>query len=551
MKQQKLQVVLCWHMHQPEYRDARTREFLRPWTYLHAMKDYSDMAAHLERVQGARAVVNFSTILLDQIADYAERLRTWVETGRRIGDPLLDALAGPLPEDGRARRRLLQVALRANEKTMIRPFAAYVALAERARQALEAGTDPGERDLFDLLVWYQLAWTGESLRRESPSLRRLFDKGQGFTATDARRLLTLGAEVLSGLLPRYRDLAQAGKIELSVTPHAHPIMPLLLDLGSARDAMPGVQLPARPYPAGEARCRWHIEQAIERFERHFGWRPEGCWPAEGSVSEDSVALLAEYGFRWCASGTNVLRHTLGKAGAGGDEHLGLWRTESDIAVFFRDDDLSDRIGFRYSDWHADDAVADLAERLDRLRRNWSGDGPPTAVIMLDGENAWEHFPYNGWYFLRQLYGELAAHPGIECGTFTSRLEHGGARQPLPRLVAGSWVYGNFSIWIGDPAKNRAWEQLIAAREALGNGPAAGAEAFAEQLAVCEASDWFWWLGGDNDPRNSSDFDRLYRRHLRALYHLAGLTVPEDLNRAASTESKPAAASGGSMRRADL
>ena len=64
-----LNVVLCWHMHQPEYRDLRSGQYQFPWTYLHAVKDYVDMAAHLEAHPGARAVVNFAPVLLEQIAD--------------------------------------------------------------------------------------------------------------------------------------------------------------------------------------------------------------------------------------------------------------------------------------------------------------------------------------------------------------------------------------------------------------------------------------------------------------------------------------------------
>ena len=55
-----------WHMHQPDYRDMRTGRVHLPWTYLHATKDYVDMAAHLEAVPEARAVVNFAPILLEQ-----------------------------------------------------------------------------------------------------------------------------------------------------------------------------------------------------------------------------------------------------------------------------------------------------------------------------------------------------------------------------------------------------------------------------------------------------------------------------------------------------
>ena len=61
-----MSVVLCWHMHQPEYRDRRSGVIHQPWTYLHAIKDYVDMAAHIEARPGARAVVNFAPILLEQ-----------------------------------------------------------------------------------------------------------------------------------------------------------------------------------------------------------------------------------------------------------------------------------------------------------------------------------------------------------------------------------------------------------------------------------------------------------------------------------------------------
>ena len=42
-------LILCWHMHQPDYRHHVTGEFALPWTYLHAIKDYTDMAYHLEQ----------------------------------------------------------------------------------------------------------------------------------------------------------------------------------------------------------------------------------------------------------------------------------------------------------------------------------------------------------------------------------------------------------------------------------------------------------------------------------------------------------------------
>src|SRR5690606_29173431 len=110
-------------------------------------------------------------------------------------------------------------------------------------------------------------------------------KAQGFTDEDARQLLALFGRVLAALIPRYRKLAETGGIELSLTPHAHPILPLLIDMSVARDARPDVTLPGCTYPGGEDRCRWHIERALELCQEYFGVRPRGCWPSEGGVSE--------------------------------------------------------------------------------------------------------------------------------------------------------------------------------------------------------------------------------------------------------------------------
>ncbi|MGE0049775.1 MAG: glycoside hydrolase, partial [Acidithiobacillus sp.] len=91
--------------------------------------------------------------------------------------------------------------------------------------------------LADLLVWYHLAWTGETLRRKSATIQDLMAKGSGFTTADRTALLACLGETITGLLPRYQALAQAGRIEISTTPYQHPIAPLLLDFRSARDGL--------------------------------------------------------------------------------------------------------------------------------------------------------------------------------------------------------------------------------------------------------------------------------------------------------------------------
>jgi alpha-amylase/alpha-mannosidase (GH57 family) len=544
-------------MHQPQYRHAVESRYLKPWTWLHGIKDYADMAAHLESVPGAKAVVNFSSILLVQLEDYCARIARWRIEGLPIGDPLLDALGGGLPGTTAEQLAVTEACLHANEAHMIAAFPPFSELHGEAREAV-ARSRPLDADTFyDFVTWYHLAWTGESLRREHPLLRTLMQKARAFGRDDGRELLVLIGNVLADLVPRYRRLADSGTIELSLTPHGHPILPLLVDLGVAREAMPDVALPGVRYPGGLERCRWHITRAVAEFERRFGRRPAGCWPSEGGVSQEILRLLAECGFEWTATGTNVLRNSIGRAAE--EAHFSAWRIGSEthpVSCFFRDDELSDRIGFQYSSWAAEHALDDFVARLEAVRRQWRGPEAPVVSMIMDGENAWEHYPYNGWYFLQHLYSTLARHEHIELTTYCDMLSAGVAAEHLPRLIAGSWVCGDFAVWIGDPQKNRAWELLAAAKtaadRALSNpGLAAPArEAIIEQLAVCEGSDWFWWLGRDNRPEDSVDFDNLFRTHLEALYQLLGEPLPEHIEPIAPPSGKrPVAGASGAMRRA--
>lgn len=549
-------LVLCWHMHQPEYRDIASGSYLRPWSYLHGIKDYTDMAAVIEAVPEARAVVNFSPTLLEQIEDYAGQLRAHLERGAALRDPVLAWLAADhLPDGAEVRREIAAQGLRANAQRMIERFPAYARLAALARQALAEPAVLGylaEPFFFDLLVWHHLAWCGESLRRADPRIAELMAREAGFDRSARRSLLAAIADALAGIIPRYRALAEAGRIELSVTPYSHPILPLLLDLASAREAVPDLPLPHAHYPGGAERARWQLATARAVFERYFGRAPVGCWPSEGALSASSLELIAAAGFQWAASGQQVLHHSLGPNGGDTCIHHAYRLGKLPTLCFFRDDGLSDKIGFEYQSWRAEDAVADLVHHLENIDRACRDRRHRVIAIILDGENCWEHYPHNGDFFLPELYRTLGHHPRFNLTTFAASA---AAAQPLPlpKLVAGSWVYGTLTTWIGDPDKNRAWEMLCAAKGVCdqvladpGLDPARRA-AIERQLALCEASDWFWWFGDYNPADAVAEFDRLYRGHLRHLYQLLDRPAPAELA-AVGFHGRGSPELGGVMRR---
>ena len=556
----RLKVAICWHMHQPHYRDGLDGAYRLPWVYLHALKDYTDMAAHLENVPGARAVVNFSPVLLEQLEDYARLLDRHLAAGGPLADVLLDRLAGiaPVPDDAAGREAWLRDCLKGNAVRMFEPHPRHAALVETARAALAGAAGPAALDylspdfFIDLLVWYHLAWTGVSVRNADPRLGALIERGGGYTVADRRLLLETIRDACAGIAPRYRALADTGRIELSMTPYGHPIVPLLLDFGVLAEATPAAPAPDYPgYPGGHERVRWHMDRGLEIFTTAFGRRPVGVWLSEGGVSEESVAMLDEYGVRWTATGEGVWRNS--RPDAPRERLFAPHRLPgADCLVIFRDEGLSDLIGFDYASWHADDAVTDLIGHLEAVRKGLAEQAGECLVpIILDGENAWEHYPDNGSWFVPALYEQLAAHPGLELTTFGDALDAGVHIEPLARLVAGSWVHGSFSTWMGQADKNRGWDRLVEAKRAydaaIDGLPRDARPRLAHQLALCESSDWVWWFGDDHPGESVRDFDCMYRRHLKRLHELLGAPVPDNLDAPLSAGGGEAE-NAGTMRR---
>ena len=525
-----------WHMHQPQYEDLISKEFYLPWAYLHGIKDYSDMAFALEQNINARAVINFSTVLLQQIDEYRTQLQQFFDQDEAPRDPLLAMLgATSAPQSPAERLKIIKQCLRANQKNLIERFPVYQGLCSIAQQVIDDRLPLSylsEQFIFDLVTWYHIAWMGESIRLHDPRIARLVALNSEFSHASRYQLLEVIFETINSLTARYRKLYEAKRIELSFTPLAHPIIPLLLDFDSACQSQQGTLVPTPNYPGGEARSRVHIEQGIAVFKRHFGTEPTGCWAAEGGISMATLKLFDQYNLKWTASGLGVLNKSLQQHQRDDEPHQAFQFNGCQIRCFFRDDHLSDLIGFTYHDWNATDAISNLISKIEQMHQQRPNSKMIVAII-LDGENCWEYYHHNGYYFLQALYAYLADHEKIQLTTFSEYLERQPEHPQLPSLVPGSWVYGDFSTWIGHPEKNRGWALLIGAKQAydqiIQTLPETEQELAAEQLAICESSDWFWWLGDYNAPDSVRSFDHLFRLHLKNLYLRLKLTPPVELD----------------------
>jgi len=538
----QLSVAFLWHMHQPYYKDLVSGRYVMPWVRLHGIKDYYDMANILREFPGVRQTFNLVPSLIDQILDYCD--------GGATG-PYIEMTLKPAAElDKTDKVFVLRNFFLANWDNMIKPYPRYWdLLSKRGPSVQEKELERISRyfsmqDFLDLQVWFNLTWFDPLFKEGDPLIKGLIEKGRDYTEQEKELLVEKQREVMGLILPEYAELWTKGQIEVSVSPYYHPILPLLCDTETARVASPDRTLPVRFIHPEDAREQ--VRRAVERCEKVLGKRPVGMWPSEGSVSEDIIPILAGEGIRWIATDEQILANSLGVPLD--RDYAGLpkkpevlyrhYRAEKDgsgLDMVFRDHTLSDLIGFTYSKWDPKNAVEDFMSRLGKIRKELAARGANGIVsIMLDGENAWEHYRNDGRDFLKRLYDRLSSEP--EFATVTVGEYTGSDAKPaeLPKLFPGSWINHNFDIWIGHEEDNAAWDALSAARDTLVSYEETGVKDEQrlrlawEEIYIAEGSDWCWWYGDDHSSENDREFDELFRKHITNVYTLIDKTPPDSL-----------------------
>jgi alpha-amylase/alpha-mannosidase (GH57 family) len=519
------------------YLEPTSGEAILPWVRLHATHAYYDMARMLERHPSIHATVNFVPCLVEQLERAAAgTLRErYLDASRR-------APAEMSPED---RDFIVRHFFMIDRERCIQPVPRYWELFQKrgddaTRVDAESFT-PAE--ILDLQVLFNLAWMGFSARAEEPAIAALLAKGREFSEADKTLLLDVQQKLVKRVLPLWKRLSDSGQVEISSTPYYHPILPLLCDSDTARRALPDATLPPRfSYPDDAHR---QVRLAIQRHDSTFGAVPTGMWPAEGSVSPEALQVFASEGVRWLATDEGILFRSQPPPSSRGALYQ-PWSCDTAkgrVTLCFRDSALSDRIGFTYARMKADDAVSDfmVQVRHAETEAERSGIVNPVVSVILDGENAWEHYEGHGEPFLDALYRALEAEEGVK--TATMREVTASATASLTRIHSGSWIDSSFRIWIGQAEDNLAWSllgrvrALLATHEQRGDVSAGALEAARTLLLQAEGSDWFWWYGPEFETENAADFDQLFRDRLLRAAALLGETPPERLREPLSAQAR--------------
>jgi len=502
-----------------------------PWVRLHGVKDYLYMVRLLDEFPKIRQTFNLVPSLLSQIEDY----------NSGVIDTLFELTKKPAAAlDREEKIFILWNFFMAQWDNMINVHPRYRELLEKRGRYISQA-ELGElyrtfstQEYLDLQVWFNLCWIDPLTAGESAEIKALVAKGRKFTEEDKALVLDCHLSIMQAIIPKYREAAGDGRIELTTTPFYHPILPLLIDSEIARTAMPNNKQDfrfTRPEDAKE-----QVAKAVKYFEKKFGFKPRGMWPAEGSVSEAIVPIVAGEGISWIASDEEILYKSLGSFDKKENVLYRPWKINrggKELKIIFRDKELADLVGFVYSKWDEESAVNDFIARLKAIGAS-TNMKDPLVTVVLDGENAWEYYRSNALGFFRRLYGKLSAENDIKCVKVGEYLDAFPGTPELPQLFPGSWINHDFYIWIGHDEDKRAWKYLKEARDDAAswsdirdNNPALYAEIM-EEIYIAEGSDWCWWYGDDHSSAQDEEFDVLFRGHLKKVYELAWKEVPANL-----------------------
>lgn len=572
-----LYVNLIWHQHQPLYLDPATDQLQGPWVRTHATKDYYDMASILEQYPDIHYNVNLTSSMLFQLQKYyVERLKPFVNLKKnRVDakkflaawkgktDPWIDLALQPTKDFSNDDLKFLLYntwnAFGISEVQITR-FPAYAALKEKNARK-EAFT---EQELREIKFWFYAAhfdpdflekkiWLADGTVIDLTDLITKHSDGtyhlaKQITEDDCNRIVAETYKVCANVIPIHKKLmynhkSRQGQIEVATTPFFHPILPLIYDSELARICQPNDAMPNRFHYPQDADAQ--VGMAVDFYTKTFGQPPLGMWPGEGSVAHEVVPIFKKNGIQWIATDEKILARSKPN---NQPKYFPYEVDSTDVAVVFRETELSDKIGFTYQNFVGEDAADDFIKSILRYAPA-AGEPDRLLTVILDGENAWE------WYrrdndakdFLHALYRKLSKlHKTKQVITATmSEYIHGNpkrgiashpieAMRKLDWLYPGSWINANYDTWIGEDEENRAWNYLLTARQDLEQSglkqpkptdpePKMNTKKwFAyktwEAMYAAEGSDWFWWYGTDqNAPAGDKPFDIAFITHLRNLY----------------------------------
>ena len=572
--------IFIWHYHQPWYYSENESYFILPWTRMHSVGNYYKMGYIVSKYPDIKVTFDFSGSLLIQLQDY---LKGKMDEREILSWKVANGSSLTIDE----KFEILQIPggfFDINWNRIVNVVPLYKNLRDKAQQLLQQYKNLPEelykekvvksfsdQEIVNLVALFNLFWIDPLvLKEEYPNLYQLRENALknsnfNFTRSDIANILNAHLDIMAKILPLYKQLIDKGQAEIVPVPYSHPLSPLLTDFGFNEDLY------------------IHVNKSLSIFNNIFGIIPKGIWPAEQAINDDVLKIFVSENLTWTVTDQSILS----KAGLSDiSNSLKVWYASFDdrkIYILFRNTEISNLISFTYSNYNPQDAINDLINRILQLAKQNVDN--PVVTIALDGENPWENYQEFGDIFLTTLYSTLENYQKQNLIITTTPYEYIDKIKPsnplslgersyfdlvnedisdipisytedgynlLPKRIVkaylpeGSWAGGELAIWIGQRQENAAWMLLKKAREdllknlnvsSLSNAYKINEKAV-ENLLRAEASDWFWWYGGDGGgafPANP-----LFKAYLQNIYRSLNLPIPDYLIAYFNPEATPIA-----------
>lgn len=519
-------------MHQPVYQLTPEGDYLMPWVRLHAVKDYLDMVMFVDKFKNLKLNFNLVPVLLDALIDYGEKNLHDIHSRLTITD-----VNDLTPDD---KEFIINNFFDANYHSMILPNDEYNKLYQKYQAS--DGNDISvfsNQEYSDLMAHFNLAWIDPIYKNSDKNLKKLVKKKKNYTLEDRIKIIEIQREIIRKIIPAYRKFIKEGKIEVTTSPYYHPILPILLDIKSAKKSDIS-DLPEKLKMELDAKMQ--TTMAMDRIEELLGVRPKGIWPSEQCISHKVMHLFRDLGAKWTIADEGILSDSINfeferdfRGHIEDPYHLLKTYDYKGTSVIFRDGLIPNLIGFEYPNHSAEGSANDLYDRIktEQGKLLSSPDENHLLTIAMDGENCWENYSSDGYEFLNKLYSLIENDPTLETVLISDYLEK-DTQKPLNKIASGSWVNRNFKLWIDEPLKDLAWTYLKQVRDDFSkyvkqNPLNPNIEQARRELFICEGSDWFWWYGEPNDSGRDNIFDYIFREHLKNIYKYLGIETPEYLD----------------------
>ena len=518
MSKSPTKITFIWHMHQPCCKYPGKEYYSLPWVRLHGIKDYYGMAKMVDKFEATKVVFNYSGILLEQLLDY-------VYNGAKdqYGELSLKNAADLTVKE---KEFIIDRFFSINFEKFIRHNPRYLQLYNKK---LSPKLSFSFQDICDLQAIFNLCWFHPYSIKEDKYLRSLIGKKKNYTQEDKEYIINAQYDILKKIFPLYQKLIAEKKIEVTLSPHQHPIMPLVYDTDIIKDT-PYLKRPQERFYAPQD-CTWHINKARKLYDKAFGGQAKGSWPPEGGVSEAVASLYAQEGFKWIAADETILFKSLVTDYVPYDmiknqRHM-VYSPYNfrGVNVLFRDRNFADLISFTYQGWEDPVfAATDLLEHFKKTHMYMKELLRERVItIAMDGDNAWEYYQNNGVEFLETIYTLIEKSTFLQTDVPSHYLPHVRSKN-LDRLASGSWVNGDFGVWIGNVKNNNYWDILYRIKGVVdkANVSPSVMEKVKEYLHLIEGSDWYWWNTFED---HVGEFKNIFFAYVAEIFRLLDKKLP--------------------------